>query len=82
MEEGVQVDISDQGNKTCNGSMVRESFACSEEFKDQCGSSRASQGRNGRDELGKGQIRQGILGHGGDFNFSLSAKENNVIGRF
>lgn len=43
---------------------------------------RAEEGRNGRDELRKGQIRQGILGHGGDLNFNLSAEVNAVIERF
>lgn len=42
---------------------------------------RAEEGRNGRDESRKGQIRQGILGHGG-VNFNLSAKVNAVIERF
>ena len=32
-------------------------------------------------EITKGQIRQGILGHGG-VNFNLSAKVNAVIERF
>lgn len=52
---------------------------CAKECEDQCGQSRAGKGTRGRDELGQGQSRQRVLGHGGDQNFNLSAKANTVM---
>ena len=75
------MDVSDQGNKTCNDSGKRKSFYLFQRIQRQVWPEQSKHGDKQQHDSGKGQIRQSVLGHGAELNFNLSAKANTVRGR-